>query len=141
LSRVGDLSSHLPFAAIGTAVLLASCAAPTSYMGIDLQQGFESAKLRALARHASLGDKYAQLELGILFEEGVQVRRDDRAAELLYERAARNESDRVWFYQPSAGRGSSGHVDSLPYSGGRAGLDEARERLHLLRTKRQASAQ
>lgn len=82
------LASWLVSSAI--VVLLLGCAAPRSYMGISLEPGAAPAELQALAYRAQSGEKQAQLDLGIAFEEGTLVPVNIRSARKLYSRAASN---------------------------------------------------
>jgi TPR repeat protein len=131
LSRVGVLSSHSPFAAIGTAVLLASCAAPTSYMGIDITQGAASTELRALASRAQFGEKQAQLELGIVFENGHGVPVDRQRARKLYSLAAAETGGSAWVWSPSVGPGA-GKLIRIDLGRRQHGLAQAATRLKQL---------
>jgi len=124
---------------------LSACAAPTSYMGIDLGAGggsagdaFQSratsagvgqAEIGSLARRAQAGDKQAQLELGIRFEEGRGVARDLNKARKLYAKAATGSGGTIWVYSPPVGNGTKGRV--IPVNSGpkQVGLAEAKRRL------------
>jgi TPR repeat protein len=68
--------------ALAAPLTLAACA-PTSYAGISLKPGAADPELQSLARRAQGGDKHAQLELGIRYEEGRGVPANlDRASYL-----------------------------------------------------------
>lgn len=69
-------------------ITLAGCAAPLSYMGVSLKPGAVDAAIQQQARQAMAGDKQAQLDLGIRFEEGMGVARDLTKAKKLYHHAA-----------------------------------------------------
>lgn len=71
------------------AALLGACAASTSYAGIPLAAGGADSDLQSLARRAQAGDKQAQLELGIRYEEGRGVEADPEAARRLYRSSLR----------------------------------------------------
>ena len=127
--------------ALLTALALAGCAAPSRYMGIDISQsvrperveGFqERADLHSLASRAQSGDKQAQLELGIRFEEGRGVTRDLKKARKLYAKAATSSGGTIWVYSPPVGNGTSGRV--IPVNAGprQHGLAEAKRRLEGL---------
>lgn len=107
---------------------LTSCSAPSQFMGVSLRKGGAEVALQALARRARDGDKDAQLQLGILFEEGRGINRDMNAARELYRRAAAD--DTVIAYSPPSGNASYGSVDRLVQNN--TGLDEAKRRLHNL---------
>ncbi|MEA3043722.1 MAG: hypothetical protein QOH47_1560 [Sphingomonadales bacterium] len=68
---------------LACAPLLAACAA-NSHAGISPAPGGAGPDLQALTRQAQAGDKQAQLELGIRYEEGRGVERDPARAERLY---------------------------------------------------------
>ena len=124
-------------AALATCSILGACgdAARSSYAGIPLVPGEFDPEIQSLARLASGGDKYAQLELGIRYEEGDGLPVDSRRAEALYRRAASSAGQGGWIYSPpvgSNGKGRMVHVDT-----GRRfpGLPAARERLARLRER------
>jgi hypothetical protein len=133
LSRVGVLSSL--FTAAGTAIHLASCAAPTSYMGISLKPGAAPLGLQALAGRAQAGDKRAQLDLGIAFEEGILVLQDFVKAKLLYKLAATDDGGPMWVYVPPV-NGSRGRVLAVGNRPVNQGIVEARKRLSTLKVRR-----
>jgi hypothetical protein len=111
---------------------LTACAAPSSYMGISLERGAVSSDVQELARLAMLGDKHAQLELGIKFEKAQGVVRDISRARRLYELAATDSGGTKWIYRPSSGgsdRAATFPVVSHPR---REGLSEAKKRLEML---------
>lgn len=81
---------------------------------------------------ARAGDKTAQLELGIIFEEGRGVVRDIEKAESLYRQAASDSSGRIWVYTPSPGDGTGGHVVQVDHGARTAGMPEAKLRLERL---------
>ena len=109
---------------------------PSSYMGIDLASpapvSSVAAEVQSLARRAQAGDKHAQLELGIRFEEGNGVERDLKRAKKLYRAAAKDSSGRQWVYSPSTGSGSPGRAIPVVTGGLQPGLEEARIRLERL---------
>lgn len=114
------------------AALLAGCAASTTYAGIPLTAGAADPEIQSLARRARAGDKHAQLDLGIRYEEGLGIGRDVRRALRLYRAAARTTGGRSVLHIPPAG--GKGGVATIPVSTGRRveGLTEARYRLLLL---------
>jgi hypothetical protein len=122
---------------IAAALLLTACGPATSYQGISLAAGGADPAIQSLASRAASGDKWAQLELGIRFEEGSGVPMDWRRAERLYAGAARATGGTIMVYVPPVRRGGSGSV--MPVSTGprMPGLPEARERLQALRKRRQ----
>jgi hypothetical protein len=85
--RRGGKPSRKPLtafaAALALAIVLTGCASP-SYAGIPLTAGAADAELQSLAGRARAGDKDAQLELGIRYEEGRGVERDSESARRLY---------------------------------------------------------
>jgi hypothetical protein len=121
--------------AVLAACALGACAAGSSYMGIPLDSTVASgpdAALRNLAARAQAGDKHAQLELGIAFEEGRGVPRDLGKAERLYRMAAADSGGQQWVYSPPVRRGDSGRVIPLDRGPIQAGLGEAKRRLAAL---------
>lgn len=98
-------------------------------MGISFNSTATDAAIRQQALLAMSGDKQAQLDLGIRFEEGVGVRRDLRKAKKLYLQAASDGGGTIWVYSPPVGNGSSGRV--MPIQAGLKilGLSEAVRRL------------
>lgn len=111
---------------------LGGCAAPTRYMGIDLTARNLPEELQHLARMAQLGDKQAQLDLGIAFEQGFGVPADRAKARSLYAQAASNSGGPVWVYVPSVVAGQPGRVMQVGTTPRRTGLREARLRLEAL---------
>jgi hypothetical protein len=111
------------------AALLSACAAPTSYMGISYVPDAAARDLQDLARRAQAGDKQAQLDLGIAYEEGLGVAVDLKQAERLYRMAAATTGGTAVVYVPpfkKVGRGGVTLVSSGPSM---LGLEEARTRL------------
>lgn len=123
------LGDRLPASMLSLlAISVASCAAPTQYMGISLVPGAADAELQQLAQRARGGDQQAQLDLGIAFEEGRGVAINRKLATSLYRRAAKSSPSTLWVYVPSAGGGAPARV--LPVQrASLQGLLEARLRL------------
>lgn len=112
------------------ALLLAACAAG-SYAGVPLARGAADPELQALARRAQTGDKPAQLELGIRYEEGRGVPRDLARAIRLYELAANSSTLTRVAYVPATAPG--GRAMTMPVGSGIVdGIPEARWRLQRL---------
>jgi TPR repeat protein len=128
--------SPKPCAAFAAALLLgalpgvAACA-PSAYAGIPFAAGAADPDLQALAGRAQSGDKRAQLELGIRYEEGRGVPRDLARARKLYVRAATDEGGIIHVYSPRVGK-SGGRVIPLNLGPRRPGLAEAKARLEQL---------
>ena len=114
------------------ALALAACA-PTTYAGIPLRAGAGDPELQQLARQAQAGDKQAQLELGIRYEEGRGVARNLARAEELYELAASVTAGRQHVYAPPVGNQTAGQVMDVAVGTPRPGLQAARWRLERLR--------
>lgn len=120
------------------ALCLASCGTLVQryvvreYMGISFDSKEISTEVRHLALRAQAGDKQAQLELGIRFEEGRGVERDVAKARDMYRLAASDSGGPVWVYVPPTVKGQRGRV--MPVAGGRkaSGLAEAKARLDAL---------
>jgi hypothetical protein len=125
-------------ALIAAALLVAACAPATRYQGVSLAAGGADPEIQSLASRAATGDKWAQLELGIRFEEGRGVPMDWRRAARLYRAASRTTGGTIMVYMPPVRRGGTGSV--MPVSTGprMPGLPEARARLDALRKRRQA---
>jgi hypothetical protein len=107
-----------------------------SYAGISLVPGAADPEIQAIARDARAGDKRAQLRIGILYEEGVKLPRDESRAEALYASAAAPSGATLYVYTPPVGRSDSGRVVALPHGSKRPGLMEAAVRLQQLRCRR-----
>lgn len=113
--------------------LLTGGCATDSYAGVPLTAGAADAELQALAMRAQGGDKQAQLELGIRYEEGRGVPRDlERARSLYFEAATRPSRQRVAAYIPTPGGIVSSHVRTFPAGREYSGLEEALLRWHRL---------
>ncbi len=111
---------------------LVACAAPSSYMGISLIADATSVDVQRLAQLAKSGDKQAQLDLGIRFEEGLGVERDLGKATKLYRAAATDTESNTWVYTPPVGNGTSGRVISVSSRERQYGYADARLRLERL---------
>lgn len=112
---------------------LVACAAPSSYMGISLDSTTIDAAIQRQAWLAMSGDKQAQLDLGVRFEQGLGVERDLNKAKKLYRQAASDSGGTIWVYSPPVGNGTSGRV--IPVNSGtkQGGLAEARARLDTMK--------
>jgi TPR repeat protein len=119
--------SHLAVSLL--AALLSACAAPTSYMGIGFSPGAASPELQMLAQRAQTGDKRAQLDLGIAYEEGRQVAVDLNRARRLYALAAMTSGGTIYVYQSSAKKGGRGGVAPVNLGPVVKGLEAAKVRL------------
>ena len=122
---------------------LSACAGSSQYYGIELVStstgtSAEQRELQELARRAKSGDKQAQLELGIRYEEGVRLPQDLKRAEKLYRLASEASGDEITYYQPSSELGKPGIVVTEKIDGGLPGLPAAKARLIALRAKRSA---
>jgi TPR repeat protein len=116
--------------------MLSACAAPTSYMGISFVPGAASPELQALAQCAQAGDKQAQLDLGIAYEEGRGVAVDLKRAEGLYRMAAADSGGITWVYVPATRRNSAGQVVPVSLGQLQTGLSAALDRLSKLELSR-----
>jgi hypothetical protein len=119
---------------VGGAVLisLAGCAS-SSYMGIGFAPGAAAQDLQGLAQRAQAGDKQAQLDLGIAYEEGLGVERNLHIAKSLYRKAASESGGTIWVYTPPVGNGTSGRVMPVNLGVKQGGLAEASRRLDALK--------
>lgn len=134
--EVGARVRHLPvrqqllkFLPAALAMFALSACVSSEYMGISLRSGAAESELQALARRARAGDKQAQFELGIRYEEGRGVPIDIRRAKKLYTLAASDSGGTIWVYVPSPGNGAPSRV--IPVNKGlrQTGLEEAKSRL------------
>ena len=114
----------------GAALLLAACASQ-SYMGISLVPGQASANVQELALRAQTGDKQAQLDLGIRYEEGNGVPRRVDYARRLYKAAAQTSGGTQMLYLP-AGPDTSASATPVYLGPIRPGIAEAKQRLSKL---------
>jgi TPR repeat protein len=118
---------------IGAALLFAASAcASSSFIGMSLIPGRAAPELRELARRAMAGDKQAQLDLGIRFEEGDGVPVNRKRARRLYRMAASDGGGPAWVYVPSVIEGRPGRVMQLGEGSRQAGLAQAKLRLEAL---------
>jgi hypothetical protein len=106
---------------LACAPLLAACST-RAYAGISFAPGAAEPDLQSLARQARSGDKQAQLQLGIRYEEGRGVPVDLARAERLYFQAATQRSPRrtvAYVATPGGARSSIvlGSPGALEYSG------------------------
>lgn len=117
------------------AALLTACAASSNYAGIPLTAGAAEPEVQSLARRARGGDKHAQLELGIRYEEGRGLPLDLGRAVALFRRAGSPGPRVGWTYSPPVGAASEGRVVQLDRGHGAPGLPAAKERLARLRER------
>lgn len=115
------------------AATISGCA--SGYAGIALAPGAASPEIQSLARRAQAGDKHAQLELGIAFEEGRGVLRDLDKAEKFYRAAATDSGGTLWVYSPPVGNGAAGRVIPVDRGPVREALLEAKRRLGALQAR------
>jgi TPR repeat protein len=108
---------------------LGACAAPSSYMGVSFAPGAAASDLQDLARRAQAGDKQAQLDLGIAFEEGRGMHSDKKRAYQLYRMAAMTSGGMIYVYQPAVKKGGRGGVVSVNFGPIISGLEAAKVRL------------
>ncbi|MEV4933983.1 hypothetical protein [Sphingobium sp. LSP13-1-1.1] len=118
------------------AVIALGACASNEYMGISLKPGRADPQLQELVRRAQAGDKRAQLELGIRYEEGDAVPVDLRRARKLYVLAVADEKRVVWVYSPPTTRASKGYVIPVVVGLEKPGLKDARERLQAIDNRR-----
>lgn len=101
-------------------------------MGISLNPDGAPGEIQHLAERAMAGDKNAQLELGILYQEGRGVPINLRTAKRLYVLAARDSGGTAWIYAPSVQTGQPGRVLQISRGAKKNGLDQAKRRLATL---------
>ncbi len=117
------------------APLLAGGCASHAYAGVPFAPGASDPELQTLARRAQSGDKRAQLELGIRYEEGRGVRADRQRAERLYRLAATDSGGPIAIYSPPVGPHGEGEVVTVERGSLERGLPEAEARLARLRAR------
>ena len=109
-ARFSSIKKMLALSIAG--IILTSCT-PKRYMGISLEEGAAPAAIQALGQRARGGNKEAQLELGVLFEDGIGLEQNLTRAKYLYRRASKDTKHSVWVYMPAAGyKGRGGVVKS-----------------------------
>jgi TPR repeat protein len=119
---------------LGAAIVIGTSGCATnSYMGISLTPGAADASLQSLAARAQAGDKQAQLDLGIAYEEGRGVVADRNKARKLYRLASADSGGTAWVYTPPVGNGTSGRVMPVHMGVRQKGLAKARRRLDALK--------
>jgi len=133
------MSRRLPLLFCLAVLLAAPACTSTRYMGLSMVPGEAAPEIQALAQRAQAGDKQAQLNLGIRFEEGNGVPRDTRRAMKLYRRAAQTSGGRIWVYAPSPGNGAKGRVVPMYLGPKRKGLVEAMRRVSTIFLKQERS--
>jgi TPR repeat protein len=116
---------------VSTAALLLAACTTQSYMGISLVPGQASAEVQELAQRAQAGDKQAQLDLGIRYEEGNGVPRRVDYARRLYKAAAQTSGGTQLLYLP-AGPDTSASATPVYLGPIRPGIAEAKQRLSNL---------
>jgi hypothetical protein len=121
--------------ALLASLALGACAAHTSYMGISFAPGAVASDLQDLARRAQAGDKQAQLDLGIAYEEGRGVAVDLRRAERLYRMAAADSGGIRPIYSPPTQRGALGRVIFMEINNTARGINTAKDRLASIKVK------
>ncbi|WP_162806791.1 SEL1-like repeat protein [Sphingosinicella terrae] len=109
-----------------------------SFAGISFASGAADSELQGLAMRAQAGDKHAQLELGIRYEQGRGVPVNLARAEHLYRLAASDSSGSGLVYLPPVGT-ARGQVVPVRTGQSSRGLDEARERLDRIIARRRVS--
>lgn len=114
-------------------LLLTACATSSQYMGIGFAPGAASAELQALAMRAQAGDKQAQLDLGIAYEEGRGVTVDLSKARKLYTLASADSGGTTWVYVPPVRAGEAGRVTPVNLGVRQSGLVEAKVRLGAIK--------
>jgi hypothetical protein len=128
--RLIGFAVRLSVMLFGGALVLSACAAPSSYMGISLTPGTAASGLQALALRAQSGDKQAQLDLGVAYEEGRGVGVDLKRAEKLYRMAATTTGGTIYVYQPPVKPGAVGMMVQMDIGPVVHGLEAAQARLY-----------
>lgn len=137
--RGGDSRSRIGLPALAlclaSSISLAACASSGSYAAIPLVPGAADPELQSLAQRAQRGDKPAQLELGIRYEEGRGLPVDLGRAAKLYARAAMDSGGVRWIYTPPVGSRKQGQVIPVNAGPSIAGLEAAKQRLRDLQKR------
>lgn len=120
--------------ALALMLFLPACVS-SSYMGIPLTAGNADPTIWDLAIRAREGDRQAQLDLGIRFEEGRGIAPDVARAIQLYRLAASDSGEPIWVYSPSVRNGERGRVSRIETGPRVVGLKEARSRLKALKMR------
>jgi hypothetical protein len=102
-------------------------------MGISLMPATADPTLQRQAYRAMSGDKQAQLDLGIRFEDGLGVERNLNKAKKLYRQAASDSGGTIWVYSPPVGNGTSGRVIPVKSGAKQKGITEASRRLNAIK--------
>jgi hypothetical protein len=127
-------------AALVVSLALGACAAPSSYMGISFIPGAAASDLQDLARRAQAGDKHAQLDLGIAYEEGRGMLPDIKRARHLYRMAATTGGGTIYVYQPPVRTDGRGGVVPVNLGPMVRGLEAAKVRLKNLGLRKTATS-
>jgi len=119
------MAARLTLPLLGAALLGTTACASSCYMGISMIPGESAPEVQAFAQRARAGDKHAQLDLSIRFEEGNDVQQDQARAIKLYRQAAGDSGGTQMMYVPH-----KGYVQAIPVNAGPriAGLTEAKRR-------------
>jgi TPR repeat protein len=120
---------------LASSLSLAACASPAAYAAIPLTPGAADPELQSLAHRARRGDKPAQLELGLRYEEGLGLPVDLGRAARLYARAAADSGGVRWIYSPPVGSQKQGQAIAVNGGPPIAGLEAAKQRLRALRKR------
>ncbi len=131
----GEAGRKLGAAFAGSALVLTAlsgCAAAFASAAIVHIPRATAPELQDLARRARRGDKFAQLDLGIRYEEGRGLPRDIKRAKQLYRLAAAATGGTIQVYSPPVGKGG-GRLIPLSLGSPQEGLAEAKARLERLR--------
>ena len=116
---------------VSVALLSTGCAT-RSYMGISLVPGQAPTELQRTAALARFGDKMAQYELGLRFEEGRDVPVDYQAARLLFSQAATSRPNLTQLYIPDNSRKYGGYTSAVDNKLPQPGIPQAVEHLKRL---------
>jgi hypothetical protein len=98
-------------------------------MGISFAPGAAANDLQELARRAQAGEKRAQLDLGIAYEEGRGLSKDSKRARNLYRMAATTSGGTIYVYQPPVKKGGRGGAVPVNMGPVVLGLEAAKARL------------
>lgn len=103
------------------ALLTAACGG--RYMGLDPAR--LDASTVSLLERGQIGDKHAQLQLGMAFARGDGVPQDCEKAQKLVRQAAAKSGGTLWVYSPPVTKGGAGRIIPMDTGPERSGLPEA----------------
>lgn len=111
---------------------LIACSSNREYFGIELNYSGPPTEVQQLAQLAATGDKQAQLQLGVHFEEGEGVEQSYRTARELYSLAAEPIGGVIYVYRASITEDDAVSIATIDLGPRVSGLSEAARRISEL---------